>query len=67
MLTAKLLGRRNCSACGKSFNVADVTDLSRGIHMPPMLPNNGSSSMCDCGAPLETRQDDTEDVIRHSE
>ena len=63
MLTAKLLGRRSCAACGKGFNVADVIDPAKGVHMPALLPLDGSTTTCDCGSPLTMREDDTEDVI----
>mmetsp|Transcript_768 Transcript_768/g.1489 ORF Transcript_768/g.1489 Transcript_768/m.1489 type:complete len:81 (+) Transcript_768:364-606(+) len=32
--------------------------------MPALLPENGSTTTCDCGAPLVAREDDTEKIIK---
>jgi len=63
-LVAKLLGRRACTSCGKSFNVADVFDESEGVSMPALLPSNKSHTHCSCGGELGCRDDDTEETIR---
>lgn len=63
-LIAKLNGRRLCS-CGISYNVAHVRDAARGVDMPALLPQHGDSTRCECGKPLQRREDDTADVIKH--
>ena len=64
--TEKLLGRRHCASCGKSFNNADVR--RDGFDMPPILP---SADVCpnnrapkECMADLIKRDDDTVETIR---
>ncbi len=54
----KLLGRRNCSVCGSSFNLATIYEPSQGYDMPAI--------MCPlpCLSQLVNRADDTEAVIR---
>lgn len=64
-LIRKLLGRRLCSrkGCFKTFNIAHVENSAEGVYMPAILPSNKSSTHCECGAPLLSRDDDTQDVI----
>ena len=66
ILIAKLGGRRLCSACGGSYNVADV-DVERGgarIVMPPVLPPaGGACAGCADVANLTQRDDDEAGVI----
>ena len=54
----KLLGRRVCSRCKKSFNVASVYE-NGGDYDMPALPAPES-----CTSYLTKREDDTEDIIR---
>lgn len=63
-IIAKLLGRRVCAMCGKSYNVTYVRDETRGVDMPPLLPIHGDDTRCDCGGTLQKRKDDAEHVIR---
>ena len=51
------MGRRVCTECGTSYNVASVVDLERGYDMPAMLPPK------ECKDTLVSRKDDTMDVI----
>ena len=66
ILVAKLGGRRQCGACGGSYNVADV-DVERGgarILMPPVLPPaGGACAGCADVANLTQREDDEVGVI----
>lgn len=63
ILIRKLLGRRVCPSCKKSFNVEDVNEDD--YRMPPMLPQNHDPSTCDhcINTRLITREDDTREVI----
>lgn len=68
ILVRKLLGRRVCPQCKKSFNVENVNEGE--YVMPPMLPKHGDPCTCDtCTLPngsrvnLITRHDDTREVI----
>jgi adenylate kinase len=63
ILIRKLLGRRVCPSCKKSFNVEDVNEDD--YRMPPMLPQNHDPSTCDdcLNTKLITRKDDTREVI----
>ena len=54
----KILGRRVCSRCKKSFNVASVYE-NGGEYDMPALPAPES-----CTSYLTQREDDTEDIIR---
>jgi adenylate kinase len=45
ILVRKLLGRRVCQSCKKSFNIEDVNE--EPYIMPPMLPKHGDPSCCD--------------------
>jgi adenylate kinase len=57
VLVAKCLGRRICSHCGGTFNVADVA--VDGIRLPALLPPPS------CASKFITRADDrTEEVVR---
>jgi adenylate kinase len=64
VLVDKCVGRRVCGRCGKGFNVADIrlavsADGTRPeIVMPPLSPPP------ECAARMETREDDTEPVVR---
>ena len=57
VIVEKLMGRRVCTECGTSYNVASVVDLERGYDMPAMLPPK------ECEDMLVSRKDDTVDVI----
>lgn len=61
-LLAKCLGRRICSECGGSYNVACVDikgdDGSPELYMAPLLPPPH------CATKLITRSDDTEEVVK---
>ena len=57
VIVAKLLGRRVCTDCGTSYNVATVKDDERGIDMPAMAPPSS------CASKMAMRSDDTEEVI----
>jgi adenylate kinase len=58
ILIQKLSYRRVCQTCGKTFNLANITEP--GYEMPPLLPP------ADCQGPckLVQREDDKEEVIR---
>ena len=64
VLVDKCIGRRVCGKCGKGFNVADIhlpasADKSQPeIVMPPLNPPE------ECASLMETREDDTEPVVR---
>ncbi|KAK4755296.1 hypothetical protein SAY87_009053 [Trapa incisa] len=62
VLIEKCLGRRLCSQCKKSFNIAsiDVKDENGNpaMSMAPLLPPEN------CMSKLITRPDDTEEVVR---
>ena len=64
-LVQKILGRRVCPSCKKSFNLANIDDPANGVLMPPLLPKSPSPELCECGTKLEQRADDTEPVIKH--
>lgn len=62
----KLLGRRICTGCGRSFNTADID--RDGYVMPAILP--GDYATCPLGADecqkyrnLQPRSDDTQETI----
>ncbi|ETO16986.1 hypothetical protein RFI_20350 [Reticulomyxa filosa] len=60
VLTEKLLGRRVCNECGRTFNVASI--CKGDIIMPSMKPVK--DGICDdCGSPLGIREDDTIEVV----
>lgn len=61
IIIEKTLGRRVCSKCGTTYNIATI---NRGkIKMPPLLPK--TSGKCDkCGGQLVQRADDNEKTIR---
>jgi adenylate kinase len=64
VLVDKCVGRRVCGRCGKGFNVADIRLAASAdgaqpeIVMPPLSPPD------ECAAHMETREDDTEPVVR---
>lgn len=58
----KMLGRRKCTICKKSFNVADV-NTKDGYVMPPNLPDPFPCTKCDMDKDWERRLDDTEDIM----
>jgi len=59
----KLLGRRKCVICTKSFNVNGVD--SNGFYMPPILPVGGSCPVeCSRDADWKKRDDDSEETIK---
>jgi adenylate kinase len=62
VLVDKCVGRRVCGRCGKGFNVADIHLEADGsspeIVMPPLNPPP------ECASYMETREDDTEPVVR---
>ena len=49
-IVERMSGRRVCSSCGRTYHM---------IHNPSRV-----DGVCDCGAPLVTRADDTPDVVR---
>jgi adenylate kinase len=61
-LLAKCLGRRTCSECGGSYNIACIDikgeNGSPGLYMAPLLPPPH------CESKLITRADDTEEVVK---
>lgn len=56
--------RRTCDACGNGYNVTDVINDEEGVHMPALLPPDGSKDRCECGHALSLRVDDTKDTIK---
>ena len=62
-VVAKMLGRRACDLCGRSYNLADVHDDKNGVYMPPILPRGGATTHCECGGALVSRTDDTATTI----
>ena len=63
VVKAKLLGRRACSTCHRSFNLADV--MSDGYDMPAILPhaNTCPKGTQHCNPVLVSRKDDVPEVI----
>jgi adenylate kinase len=62
-IVQKLLGRRACSECGQSYNIAHIDE--DGIYMPALLPKNSSCTSGGICTELISRDDDTEAVIRN--
>jgi len=61
VLIKKVLGRRGCEECGRTFNVASISQGD--IIMPSLKPLK--EGICDdCGSPLTMRSDDTAEVVR---
>lgn len=62
ILILKCLGRRICSGCGSSYNIAKIdaegADGGPRIFMPPLLPPPS------CATKLTVRPDDTEEIVR---
>mmetsp|Transcript_15261 Transcript_15261/g.17775 ORF Transcript_15261/g.17775 Transcript_15261/m.17775 type:complete len:263 (+) Transcript_15261:84-872(+) len=59
---SKMLGRRKCSKCNKSFNISDV-NTSDGFFMPPQLPDPYPCVKCDMEKDWLKRDDDTEEIF----
>lgn len=58
----KLLGRRLCTTCNGSFNMADI--ITDGYDMPAILPSKETCSMgAKCSPNLVMRGDDTASTI----
>ena len=57
-IIAKLLGRRSCTKCGASFNLAAVYDEETGLDMPAIPAPD------ECHSYLVSRSDDTDEIIR---
>jgi len=64
LLEAKMESRRICQLCGENYNVASLTDESRGVFLPPLLPRTDDGSCDRCGGPLFQRDDDRPEVVR---
>jgi adenylate kinase len=62
ILIKKMLGRRVCEKCGKSYNICEINE--KGYYMKPLLPKKSINHCDDCSSVLVTRTDDTESVIR---
>eukprot|EP01138_Halocafeteria_seosinensis_P003540 gb/GECG01003619.1/.p1 GENE.gb/GECG01003619.1/~~gb/GECG01003619.1/.p1 ORF type:complete len:242 (+),score=50.23 gb/GECG01003619.1/:1-726(+) len=60
-LKQKLLGRRVCADCGRSYNVASIQDGE--LDMPPLLPQESDCNVCKGKPNLIQREDDTETVV----
>eukprot|EP00871_Galdieria_phlegrea_P006104 jgi/Galph1/981/GphlegSOOS_G5644.1 len=58
ILIKKLSFRRVCGTCGKTFNLANITEP--GYEMPPLLPPSDCQGPCN----LFQREDDKEDIVR---
>ncbi|KAA0159856.1 hypothetical protein FNF27_04069 [Cafeteria roenbergensis] len=63
VLMEKLLGRRACADCGRGYNVAAIHEGE--LDMPPLLPKPEDCDQCKGEPKLETRKDDTEDVVTY--
>jgi adenylate kinase len=61
VLTAKILGRRVCTDCGRNYNMAEIKEGK--LDMPPLLPKSSDCSQCNGKPRLITRADDTEEVV----
>lgn len=62
VLIEKMLGRRVCPCCGRSYNVASI--MNGGFNLPPLLPKE--DNLCDnCHKPLIQRSDDCLEVIEN--
>lgn len=60
VLLEKLMGRRTCIGCGRSYNICNIN--RDGYVMKPLLPK--VKDTCDtCSDKLVIRNDDTEAVI----
>lgn len=63
LCTQKILGRRKCLKCNKSFNVNGID--AGPYQMPPLLPEEGSCDVeCNPDIDWEKREDDTEEIIK---
>ena len=65
VIVDKISGRRSCSSCGESYNIATIE--MGGITMPPLVPEvEGTCDHCNhTGISLIQRDDDKEEVVRH--
>ena len=62
VLVEKLMGRRVCPHCGRSYNVASI--MNNGFNLPPLLPKE--NNRCDdCHEELIQRSDDNLEVIEN--
>ena len=63
IVTTKLLGRRKCSICERSFNVNSVN--KDGWYMPPLLPvpRRCKEIRCNWDVDWDMRDDDTAEII----
>lgn len=62
LLIQKLMGRRVCPKCGRSYNVTSI--IGNGYHLPPLAPKE--ENHCDtCHEELVTRSDDNREVIEN--
>lgn len=62
VLIEKLMGRRVCPCCGRSYNVASI--MNGVFNLPPLLPKE--DNLCDnCHKPLIQRSDDRLDIIEN--
>ena len=69
VLVQKCCGRRVCGECNKSFNLAEInypaTADQPAIYMPPLMPSKcPRGSQQECLPKMQTREDDTEEVVR---
>jgi adenylate kinase len=62
ILIRKLLGRRVCHNCEKSYNICEIKE--NGYDMEPLMPKKNPNKCDDCGGDLEIRDDDKENVIK---
>ncbi|ETO13294.1 hypothetical protein RFI_24080 [Reticulomyxa filosa] len=60
VLIQKMLGRRVCVHCGRTFNIASINQGD--IVMPSMRPQK-DGTCDDCGHSLDVRVDDTSEVV----
>jgi len=58
VIVQKLAGRRVCTKCGTSYNIANVVDSNRGYDMPAMPPPK------ECEETLTIRKDDDPKIVK---
>ncbi|MFH1977972.1 MAG: adenylate kinase [Candidatus Aenigmatarchaeota archaeon] len=65
VIIGKILARRTCEKCGNIYNIADIRfGPNNEYRMPPLNPEK--EGICDkCGGNLVSRNDETEDLIKH--
>lgn len=56
ILLEKLMGRRTCQTCRKTFNICEIN--RDGYEMEPLLPQKGSCDKCIDNPKLTVRDDD---------